>query len=137
MQLAQMLRMNLPANLSMMLFGLCRITGRYPQIIFASGPEKNLPAGILGQHESITASGANARRLLASGRQSHDLQRVEISIERAGSMRALARMLGITHQAIRLWDKVPAERLLEIEEKTGIARERLRPEHGDLGEGAP
>jgi DNA-binding transcriptional regulator YdaS (Cro superfamily) len=49
-------------------------------------------------------------------------------IKEAGGLRPLARILGISHQAILQWDKVPAERMLEIEKLTGIARERLRPD---------
>jgi DNA-binding transcriptional regulator YdaS (Cro superfamily) len=43
-------------------------------------------------------------------------------------LRALARLLNVSHQAIMHWEKVPAERVIEIEAKTGIARERLRPD---------
>jgi DNA-binding transcriptional regulator YdaS (Cro superfamily) len=53
---------------------------------------------------------------------------LKLAIEAAGGIRALARLLGITHQAVLAWKKVPAERLLEIEKLTGIARERLRPD---------
>jgi len=42
----------------------------------------------------------------------------------------LAHQLGITHQALRKWEKtrVPAERLVEFERITGIPREAIRPE---------
>ena len=41
----------------------------------------------------------------------------------------LARALaGITPQAISQWRQVPAERVLEVERVTGIARESLRPD---------
>lgn len=41
----------------------------------------------------------------------------------------LARALaGITPQAISQWRQVPAERVLEVERVTGIARETLRPD---------
>ena len=53
---------------------------------------------------------------------------LKAAVEAVGGLRALARLLGITHQAILQWDKVPAERLLEIEKVTGVARERLRPD---------
>jgi DNA-binding transcriptional regulator YdaS (Cro superfamily) len=52
----------------------------------------------------------------------------ELAIEAAGGLRALARLLGITHNAMMHWDKIPAERIVEIEKVTGIARERLRPD---------
>jgi DNA-binding transcriptional regulator YdaS (Cro superfamily) len=53
---------------------------------------------------------------------------LKAAIEAVGSARELARLLSITHQAIAQWERVPAERMLEIERVTGIARERLRPE---------
>jgi len=54
------------------------------------------------------------------------------AVKEAGSIRALARQLGITHAAIRKWDRAPAERVIEIERLTGVSRKRLRP---DLYEG--
>lgn len=55
---------------------------------------------------------------------------LEAAIEAAGGLRALARLLGISHQAILRWqrDKVPADRILDIERVTGVDRERLRPD---------
>lgn len=44
----------------------------------------------------------------------------------------LARDLGITRIAIYKWQKIPAKWLIEIEERTGIPRQELRP---DLYEG--
>jgi DNA-binding transcriptional regulator YdaS (Cro superfamily) len=55
-------------------------------------------------------------------------QGLKAAIKAVGSVRELARLLGITHQAIQQWEKVPAERMLEIERVTGICRERLRPD---------
>jgi DNA-binding transcriptional regulator YdaS (Cro superfamily) len=46
----------------------------------------------------------------------------------AGSMRALARMIGTSHQAIAQWDRVPAERVPDVERATGVSRHRLRPD---------
>jgi DNA-binding transcriptional regulator YdaS (Cro superfamily) len=43
-------------------------------------------------------------------------------------MRALGRKLGIAHQAISNWRRVPPIRVLEIEKMTGISRYRLRPD---------
>jgi DNA-binding transcriptional regulator YdaS (Cro superfamily) len=54
---------------------------------------------------------------------------LKAAIKAAGGLRSLARLLGITHQAILQWEKVPAERILKIESITGVLRERLR---GDL-----
>lgn len=59
---------------------------------------------------------------------------IAAAVKAAGGLRALARLLGITHQAILQWEKVPAERVIKIEKLTGITRERLRP---DLYRGTP
>ena len=40
----------------------------------------------------------------------------------------LARGLGLTRAAVLKWERVPAERVVEIERITGIAREKLRPD---------
>lgn len=53
---------------------------------------------------------------------------LKAAIEVAGGIRPLARLLGINHQAILQWKKIPANRILEIEAAAGIARERLRPD---------
>jgi DNA-binding transcriptional regulator YdaS (Cro superfamily) len=50
------------------------------------------------------------------------------AIKRAGGIRALARKLGIDHTAVLRWNRVPYERILEIEKETGVPRETLRPE---------
>lgn len=50
------------------------------------------------------------------------------AINVAGSASALARELGLTPQAILEWKRVPANRLLRVEEITKIPRERLRPD---------
>lgn len=44
------------------------------------------------------------------------------------SLAALARDLGVTRGAIAQWDRVPAERVVEVSKFTGIAREVLRPD---------
>jgi len=53
---------------------------------------------------------------------------LQLALEKAGGVRALARALGISHTAILQWRRVPYERLLEVEKITGIRRETLRPE---------
>jgi len=51
------------------------------------------------------------------------------AIKQAGSIRALGRMLGITHAAIRQWNgEIPAKHLINIERLTGVPREELRPD---------
>lgn len=46
------------------------------------------------------------------------------------SKRALARLLGVTPQAITKWKngRIPAERVLEIERVTGVSKHDLRPD---------
>jgi DNA-binding transcriptional regulator YdaS (Cro superfamily) len=53
---------------------------------------------------------------------------LKAAIKAAGGMRALARLLGLSHTAIQKRERVPAEHVVEIEAVTGIARERLRPD---------
>lgn len=53
---------------------------------------------------------------------------LKAAIKAAGGLRALARLLDISHTAIEHWDHIPAERVIEIETKTGVVRERLRPD---------
>jgi hypothetical protein len=50
------------------------------------------------------------------------------AINRAGGARALARELGIAHQAISKWERVPPLRVLEVERISGISRYQLRPD---------
>jgi len=45
-----------------------------------------------------------------------------------GLKSALAKHLGVTRQAISDWDAVPINRLKEVEQFTGIPREKLRPD---------
>ncbi len=45
-----------------------------------------------------------------------------------GMKAALARHLGISPAAVSKWDRIPAERVVEVESFTGIPRERLRPD---------
>lgn len=51
-------------------------------------------------------------------------------IAQAGGLRALGDALGVSYQAVQSWrrNRIPAERVLEIEHLTGIPRERLRPD---------
>jgi DNA-binding transcriptional regulator YdaS (Cro superfamily) len=46
----------------------------------------------------------------------------------AGGTRPLARRLGITASAVSQWERVPAERVVEVERATGVPRELLRPD---------
>lgn len=55
-------------------------------------------------------------------------------IKRAGGPSKVARLLGIHHSAVIRWDNIPYERVIPLEEATGIPREELRP---DLFKRAP
>jgi DNA-binding transcriptional regulator YdaS (Cro superfamily) len=62
--------------------------------------------------------------LLLGEREAGLLQAINV----AGSGSALARKLGITPSAVLDWKRIPANRLLKVEEVTKIPRERLRPD---------
>jgi len=50
------------------------------------------------------------------------------ALRRAGSVRALARAIGISHQTISQWGRAPPARVLAIEKATGVSRFDLRPD---------
>ena len=50
------------------------------------------------------------------------------AIEKAGSMGKLARLLGISQQAVSQWREVPTRHIIAIEHATGVPREVLRPD---------
>jgi DNA-binding transcriptional regulator YdaS (Cro superfamily) len=45
-----------------------------------------------------------------------------------GNRGELARRLGLSPQAVYLWQKIPAERVIEVERLTGVRRQILRPD---------
>lgn len=51
-----------------------------------------------------------------------------LAIEKAGGTTALAAALGIKAPSIYSWQRVPAERVLEVERVSGVSRHRLRPD---------
>lgn len=53
---------------------------------------------------------------------------VRIGAEKAGGLGKLALAFGIKHQAFYSWKRVPAERVLQFERVTGIARSVIRPD---------
>jgi TorA maturation chaperone TorD len=55
----------------------------------------------------------------------HGLQE---AIRAAGGIGELARRLGISQPSVSNWDRIPAERVLSVEQATGIARALLRPD---------
>lgn len=60
--------------------------------------------------------------------QNNGTYALQEAIERVGGVTKLGAMLGISHQAVVKWLRVPAERVHEIERLTGIVRHRLRPD---------
>lgn len=48
--------------------------------------------------------------------------------EERGRRNKLAERLGISPSAISMWRRIPAERVLDIADFTGIAKEDLRPD---------
>jgi TorA maturation chaperone TorD len=50
------------------------------------------------------------------------------AIRTAGGIGALARMIGISQPSLSNWNRIPAERVLTVEEITGIDRAVLRPD---------
>ena len=55
----------------------------------------------------------------------HGLQE---AIRAVGGIGELARRLGISQPSVSNWERVPAERVLSVEQATGIARGLLRPD---------
>ena len=53
---------------------------------------------------------------------------LRLAIGRAGSLRKLARLLGISMQAVAKWKTVPAHQIIPVERATGVPREELRPD---------
>lgn len=53
---------------------------------------------------------------------------VREAAEKAGGIQNLADALGIRRQAFYMWEKVPAERVIPIEQATGIPRQKIRPD---------
>lgn len=50
------------------------------------------------------------------------------ALEVRGAASALARELKISRAAVAKWERVPAERVVDVERITGIPREVLRPD---------
>lgn len=53
---------------------------------------------------------------------------LEFAIQASGSVAKFAEKIGVSRQVVYLWDKIPAERVVEVEKATGIPREFLRPD---------
>lgn len=48
--------------------------------------------------------------------------------DKLGSMAELARGLGVSRQALYQWERIPAERVIDVERLTGVRRQELRPD---------
>lgn len=53
---------------------------------------------------------------------------LERAAKAVGDRKALAKLLGISHQAIYQWKRCPSERVLAVENLTGVSRSDLRPD---------
>lgn len=53
---------------------------------------------------------------------------VALAVKAMGSRYALSKALGLTHAACQKWTHIPAERVLQVEEITGVDRTKLRPD---------
>lgn len=53
-------------------------------------------------------------------------QGLEKAIEAVGGVRALARLLGISQPAISGWKRIPSDRVVAVEQATGVPRSELR-----------
>lgn len=53
---------------------------------------------------------------------------LKLAIEAAGTGDRLASLLGITAQAVSQWEKIPLQRVFDVERVTKIPRSQLRPD---------
>ena len=53
---------------------------------------------------------------------------VEKAAEMSGGIVELSRQLGIKHNSMYCWNRVPAEHVLKIERITGVSRHDIRPD---------
>lgn len=50
------------------------------------------------------------------------------AVKAAGGAAKLSRAIEVTRSAVSQWRRVPAERVLKVEEVTGVPRHELRPD---------
>jgi TorA maturation chaperone TorD len=55
-------------------------------------------------------------------------QGLDAAIRAAGGIGSLARRIGISQPSVSNWSRIPAERVLSVEDATGVDREILRPD---------
>jgi DNA-binding transcriptional regulator YdaS (Cro superfamily) len=48
--------------------------------------------------------------------------------EAVGGIAKLASLIGVRHQSLYSWRKVPAERVLDLERHSGVPRHEIRPD---------
>jgi len=53
---------------------------------------------------------------------------LEKAIKAKGSRGKLAKAIGLSRAAVYKWQRIPAERVVDVEKATGIPREKLRPD---------
>jgi TorA maturation chaperone TorD len=64
-------------------------------------------------------------------------QGLEEAIRAAGGVGALARRIGIAQPSVSNWSRIPAERVIAVEDATGVHRTVLRPDlYGGLSAGS-
>jgi DNA-binding transcriptional regulator YdaS (Cro superfamily) len=60
--------------------------------------------------------------------ETSDLRAKKKAAAAVGGVTRLAEALGVTRSAVSQWLRVPAERVLQVERITGVARHDLRPD---------
>jgi DNA-binding transcriptional regulator YdaS (Cro superfamily) len=53
---------------------------------------------------------------------------LQTAIKAAGTGKELARRLGVSPALVSLWPRIPAERVVDVEQATGVPRHLLRPD---------
>jgi DNA-binding transcriptional regulator YdaS (Cro superfamily) len=59
------------------------------------------------------------------------MEAVQRAVDAVGGQAVLAEKIGIKYQAVQKWlrtGRIPAERVLAVEEATGVSRHELRPD---------